>query len=101
MGMILRRGALALGIVTLACSSGDITSSLTDTTKTTPPDTTPATVVVTPPTSTTIVVGTSISLTTAVKNATGTVLPTGITWSTSDANTLTVSSTGVVTGVNV
>jgi uncharacterized protein YjdB len=94
----LTKAALALGVVTLACSSGDLTS----------PDTTtgtgniPTTVVITPPTSSDIVVGTSVNLVVAVKNASGQdISGLAITWSSSDATIAAVSSAGVVSGVKV
>ncbi|MDB4916314.1 MAG: Ig domain protein group 2 domain protein [Gemmatimonadetes bacterium] len=99
MRRFLTKCALALGIVTLACSSGDLTS----------PDTTsggsnnvPTTVVITPPSSPDIVVGTTVNLVVAVKNASGQdINGLVIVWSTSDATVASITQTGVVTGVKV
>ncbi len=94
----LRKFAVALGIVTLACSSGDITSSLTDATDTS----TPASVVITPLASPNLIVGTSVSLVVHVRNISGqdlTNLP--ITWASSDNTVASVTPAGVVSGLKI
>ena len=97
-----RKCLLALGIVTLACSSGDISGPDTTHTTTTNNANDPATVVITPPASTQLFVGQSISLQAAVKNASGVdIFTVPVVWGTSDPSVATVTQAGVLTGVKV
>ncbi len=95
---MMRKAALSFGLLTLACSSGDITSPV-DTTITSTNTNTPASVEITPPTSATITVGTSISLSAVVKNPAGKPVNAAVTWSTSDATVASISQAGVLTAV--
>src|SRR5258708_13142128 len=98
MRTMMRKAAPSFGLVTLACSSGDITSPV-DTTITSTNTNTPASVEITPPTSATITVGTSISLSAVVKNPAGKPVNAAVTWSTSDATVASISQAGVLTAV--
>jgi uncharacterized protein YjdB len=94
----LRRLRVALGIVVLACSGGDITAPISQTDS----QSTPASVIITPPASPDIAVGTSVPLPIAVKNASGQQISgLVVVWSTSDPAVATVSQTGVVTAVSL
>ena len=96
MRILLRKCAIALGVVLLACQSAEITSSLSDTNDTN----TPATVVITPPASPELLVGSSVSLVAAVRNASGQDIATAqVAWSSSDATVASVSAAGIVTGL--
>ena len=118
MRVTLKRLVMSLGILTLACSAGEITGPVTSGTSsgtgtgtgtgtgsgtnTPPPGSTPAAVIITPLSTSSLIVGQSFSLTAAVKSATGQDL-TGvpITWSSANASVATVSSTGVLTAMKV
>ena len=97
-----RRFLSVLGIVTLACSSGELTAPEPLVGNGNTSTTTPASVVITPPASSDLFVGQSIALVAAVKNAAGVDITTvPVVWSTSDASIATVTSTGTLTGVKV
>ena len=90
-----RKWSVAVGIAALACSGGELTAPISQSNN----QNVPASVVITPPSSPDIVIGTSVSLPIAVKNASGqaiTSLP--ITWSSSDPSVATVSQSGVEIG---
>jgi hypothetical protein len=66
------------------------------------PDVTPATIVISPAAINSLVSGSTLTLTAAIANAAGEVLPDKvIEWSSSDANVATVSSIGLVRGFKV
>ncbi|MEO8333655.1 MAG: Ig-like domain-containing protein [bacterium] len=83
--------------MTLACSGGEITAPVTQTSS----QNVPATIAITPPTPSDIAIGSSILLQIVVKNVAGadiTSLP--ITWSSTDIAVATVSVSGLVTAMS-
>ncbi len=99
MRRFLLKGALALGVVTLACSSGDITAPGTETVGNA---NVPASVVITSPASSDILIGSVVNLVAAVRNASGQDISNiAITWSSSDATVASVSSAGALTALKV
>jgi uncharacterized protein YjdB len=94
----LRKFRVAIGVVVLACSGGDLTAPISQGNN----NQSVASVVITPPTSPDVVVGTSIALPIAVKNASGQdISGISVAWSSSDPTVATVNQAGVVTAVRL
>jgi uncharacterized protein YjdB len=94
----LRKFRVVLGVVVLACSGGELTSPISQGNN----QSTPASVVITAPASPDIVVGTSVSLPIAVKNASGQdISGLTISWSSSNPTVASVTQSGLVTGVSL
>jgi trimeric autotransporter adhesin len=92
-----RKLGLALGVVVLACSGGEITAPASQSSG----SNTPASVIIAPLASPDIVIGTAVSLTISVRNASGQDLDLPITWVSSDATVANVAPSGVVTGMKL
>ncbi|MDB4891756.1 MAG: hypothetical protein JWL61_3611 [Gemmatimonadetes bacterium] len=93
----LRNFRVAIGVVVLACSGGDLTAPISQGNQGVP-----ASIVITPPASPDVVVGTSIALPIAVKNAAGqSISGISVAWSSSDPTVATVNQAGVVTAVRL
>ena len=97
MRKLLRKWSVAVGIVSLACSGGELTAPISQSNN----QNIPATVVITPPSSPDLVIGSSVSLPISVKNASGQdITSLTVTWSSSDASVASVSPAGVVTAIS-
>ncbi|MEO7458364.1 MAG: Ig-like domain-containing protein [Gemmatimonadaceae bacterium] len=93
----LRKLAVAVGIVTLACSSGEITSSLSQGSDANAPSSVAITT-----SAPDLIVGTKVPLVIAVKNLSGQDIANApVAWSSSDTTVATVTSAGVVNAVRV
>ena len=92
-----RKLGAALGVVVLACSGGEITAPVSQSTDVNAP----ASVVIMPLASPDIVVGTAVSLIISVKNASGQDIQVPVSWGSSNAAIANVVQPGVVTGVKL
>jgi uncharacterized protein YjdB len=102
----IKRSVLVLGVVTLACSSGELTSPLTSgtngggtsgSTGTTGSSNSPSSIIFIAPTSTDVVVGTSLAMVAAVKDASGQTLSgLAITWGSADSSVVRVTDAGLL-----
>ncbi|MEO5872491.1 MAG: Ig-like domain-containing protein [Gemmatimonadaceae bacterium] len=83
----------------LACSGGEITTPISQGNSN---QSTPASIIITPPSSPDILVGSSVSLPIAVKNASGLdISGLTITWSSSSSSIASVTQSGLVTGISL
>ncbi len=100
MRISLRKFRVAIGVVVLACSGGDLTAPISQGNGSN--QDVPASIVITPPSSPDLVVGTSLALPIAVKNASGQAISgVSVTWSSSDPSVASVNQAGVVTAVGL
>src|SRR6185369_14722838 len=97
MRKLLKKWRIVIGIVTLACSGGDLTAPISQSNN----QNVPATIVITSPSSPDMVIGTSVLLPLTAKNSAGDDLSSlTVTWSSSNASVATVSQAGRVTAVS-
>ena len=99
MQRVLTKILLALGIVAVACTSGELTAPSLKGDVGSSVSSIPATIDIAPPTTPELTIGTSVSLVVTVRDAAGQRLNSvAVIWSSSDSTIASVSATGVVLG---